>query len=89
MILDMCASVVFLAQSEPRVALPDLLKIGKSPIESLERALHMGFCISMQYHQPIRKELTLCSVARLGEASGIETMIQLSLCLTRVLLIER
>ena len=38
--------------------------------------------------QPIKKAFTLCSVALLGEASGIETMIQLNLCLITVLLME-
>ena len=88
------ACLVFLAQSEPCVALSDLFKIGTVSVsihmhESLERVLHVDLCISILRHQPIRKELTLCSVARLGEASGMETMIQLSLCLIKVLLMDR
>lgn len=37
------------------------------------------------YAQPIKKALTLCNVALLGAASGIDTMIQLSLRLISVL----
>jgi hypothetical protein len=36
----------------------------------------IGF--SQQDFQPMRYELTLCNVARLGAASGFETIIQLN-----------